>query len=670
MKADLALSLSVEGISLLGRNRHAQGWRVIKTISLDMPRLSQGLSDLKSLAEEECGPDYTTLLILPNDQLLYMTVPLAGRDPHTAAAGALDGATPYKLSELVFDTAPTDRDNLNIHIAVVAKDTLQEAESFAEIHGFQSVAFTAMPDAGHYNTAPFFGLTKKAQTYLKGAQFTPEDDPIEISDDNAASVITHLTEPQKVTSYAAYEEAISSERLSPYGATTRAQDPRTLPRQKNLDRRLFQARAVVASSVIFLSLATGLGAWFFSSAPHRNQNSATPEVSQITDIEDISIDVPVTNAANLLPTSDTPLDSGMALTTVPVLTDVTEPSTILPSASVVSPTPMQANLRQNPSLKLPTPQEVLHIFETDGVWIGRPDAPLSLTSDSITTIHITTLDHKVHNNDPIALEPAALLLSDTPPIRVTLPLALNLESDVALNTLYSPPLVDPPPPAEDTLNVSEDIVQGEGITDVSEEAIPIDLSLIQPKARPENFRDTVERSQWNGFTLTELRSIRPQKRPRSAQELAAEAARLASQASLSQSEADPTNSPLVVAKSLRPIQRPANFSETVAAATAQTQEPQRTSAAVTPSIQPSSPSPRSVAEAATERNALVLNRLALIGTFGKTAAPAAMVRMSSGRVRRVEVGDRLDGGRVVAIGQGRLVYRKGSRDITLQMPRI
>ena len=44
-------------------------------------------------------------------------------------------------------------------------------------------------------------------------------------------------------------------------------------------------------------------------------------------------------------------------------------------------------------------------------------------------------------------------------------------------------------------------------------------------------------------------------------------------------------------------------------------------------------------------------------------------RLSSGRYRKVVVGDRLDGGRVSAIGESELRYTKGGRNMVLKMPR-
>jgi len=45
------------------------------------------------------------------------------------------------------------------------------------------------------------------------------------------------------------------------------------------------------------------------------------------------------------------------------------------------------------------------------------------------------------------------------------------------------------------------------------------------------------------------------------------------------------------------------------------------------------------------------------------------VRLNNGRYQKVKVGDRLDGGRVRAIGDAELSYQKGGRSIVLKMPR-
>ena len=84
---------------------------------------------------------------------------------------------------------------------------------------------------------------------------------------------------------------------------------------------------------------------------------------------------------------------------------------------------------------------------------------------------------------------------------------------------------------------------------------------------------------------------------------------------------------------------------------------------------PSIPSRASVARQATEQNAINLGKVNLIGVYGSPSDRRALVRLKSGRYVKVEVGDRVDGGRVAAIGDTELRYVKGGRNITLKLPK-
>ncbi|RBP81701.1 type IV pilus biogenesis protein PilP, partial [Rhodobacter sp. 140A] len=79
------------------------------------------------------------------------------------------------------------------------------------------------------------------------------------------------------------------------------------------------------------------------------------------------------------------------------------------------------------------------------------------------------------------------------------------------------------------------------------------------------------------------------------------------------------------------------------------------------------PTSASVAKQATEQNALALREMNLIGVYGASGNRRALIRMPNGRFVKVAVGDRLDGGRVTAIGDGQLSYQKGSRTLMLKM---
>ena len=58
----------------------------------------------------------------------------------------------------------------------------------------------------------------------------------------------------------------------------------------------------------------------------------------------------------------------------------------------------------------------------------------------------------------------------------------------------------------------------------------------------------------------------------------------------------------------------------------------------------------------------------LIGVYGTPSNRRALVRLPSGRYKKVQVGDTIDGGRVSAIGDSELRYQKGGRNLVLKIP--
>jgi len=129
--------------------------------------------------------------------------------------------------------------------------------------------------------------------------------------------------------------------------------------------------------------------------------------------------------------------------------------------------------------------------------------------------------------------------------------------------------------------------------------------------------------------------------------------------------------PQAVTASVRPDGRPKNFARVVKRAKANQATNQGTRvASVAPKVViPKIPSSASVAKSATVKNAINLRNVNLIGVYGKPSSRRALVRLSNGRYQKVQVGDRIDGGRVSAIGDNELRYKKGSRNLTLKMPK-
>lgn len=213
-------------------------------------------------------------------------------------------------------------------------------------------------------------------------------------------------------------------------------------------------------------------------------------------------------------------------------------------------------------------------------------------------------------------------------------------------------------------------------------ALAAALPETAPRARPGAFITEIERQKFGGRTRTELAEIRPGTRPQSAQ----------TEASVARVGNPPSD--LAVATSLAPRTKPRDFDAIVAAGLIQLRQEReaRRLAALTPdtsgavqaaladeadaeeATRPQNsprlaiPSNASVARQATIDDAMRLNRINLVGVFGRPSDRRALVRLPSGRYVKVQVGDSVDGGTVAAISETALQYQKGGRTVQLTMP--
>ena len=327
-------------------------------------------------------------------------------------------------------------------------------------------------------------------------------------------------------------------------------------------------------------------------------------------------------------------------------------------------------------------------YAATGIWPRAPEAPpdpagLVILDD----LYLTGIDPVSTSTDAVALpnvadfgNDAALAALVSPAAPGTL-FALDPEGLViptvqgALSPegytvfLGRPDLIPPPTPTR-----FQTTPQDTGIREA--------LAALRPQPRPANLVENHERGQNSGLTRSELATLRPALRPLSLQERAealaqpeipiaetdgAVALALAAPAAIK----DATK--YAVAASVRPDSRPRNFARIVKRAERATPAEEvrvASAAAVAPrTVQPKIPSKASVAKTATVRDAINLRKVNLIGVYGKPSSRRALVRLSSGRYRKVVVGDRLDGGRVSAIGESELRYTKGGRNMVLKMPR-
>ena len=75
----------------------------------------------------------------------------------------------------------------------------------------------------------------------------------------------------------------------------------------------------------------------------------------------------------------------------------------------------------------------------------------------------------------------------------------------------------------------------------------------------------------------------------------------------------------------------------------------------------------SVARAATQSRGIDMGRTTIIGIIGAGQASRALIRLRNGKVVTVRLGDRIDGGTINSIGNGRLTYVKSGQTRELRM---
>jgi hypothetical protein len=322
----------------------------------------------------------------------------------------------------------------------------------------------------------------------------------------------------------------------------------------------------------------------------------------------------------------------------------------------------------------------------DDTWRTAPAAPAMPAVGSDFEIELAAIDPVTRSTDAFAMPPAGLpdrlpgdaadadAIGDTPPGGVALDLA------------------------------GDEVPSGDGALRPTALAAAL-TDDIRPRVRPEGIVEDAERARFNGMTLSDLAGIRPTERPASPQSdpsVNPEATALAVQRSpLPRDRPDNIDELIAIALAVQepeaapeqqeelsaeppqgvaaastategvatarapepePAPAPAPAPEAPAASTDEEPEPEVVAAA------PSMPTRAEVAREATIENAIRLRDLNLIGVYGAPSDRRALVRLPSGRFVKVEVGDRVDGGQVAAIGENSLRYVKSGREHTLVVP--
>jgi len=323
----------------------------------------------------------------------------------------------------------------------------------------------------------------------------------------------------------------------------------------------------------------------------------------------------------------------------------------------------------------PLPEVTLTIPETA--------LPASLPGDPTLVPETDT-----ETGEPLTTEPTPKVVPETETATEEAPVveAPEVEAPAVASTTeeVSPPVTSETSETTTTTETTE-VTPGETETPLVLTPEQERMREFRPVPRPSSIDETLNATTDDGSEQAlDLANIRPQVRPASVEEEAlASAAPAPEEEDPATEETDPAPeetvqppSELAIAASSLPNARPRAVERRAAKAIANARReaeensqsaPARTVAAavVTPNI----PSRASVARAATDTNAIPLSKVNLIGVYGSKSDRRALVRLKNGRYVKVEVGDRVDGGRVAAIGSNELRYVKSGRNITLKMPK-
>ncbi|WP_461473825.1 hypothetical protein, partial [Pararhodobacter sp.] len=180
MKPNFALKLSNDGIELV--HRDAAGWLSVGAVHFATDDVAEGCARLVAEAERLEPSGLCTKLVLPESEVRYATVLAPGPTDEARRyqiEAEIEALTPYSIDELVYDWVVEDDHAL---IVICARETLAEAEQFAEGYGFNPVSFVAAPEAGQFPGEPYFGETTVARAHLPaGVTLSRDAEPVRVS---------------------------------------------------------------------------------------------------------------------------------------------------------------------------------------------------------------------------------------------------------------------------------------------------------------------------------------------------------------------------------------------------------------------------------------------------------------------------------------------------------
>lgn len=441
--------------------------------------------------------------------------------------------------------------------------------------------------------------------------------------------------------------------------------------------------------ILLLGLVVVMGLvalWSLFSAPSEQVEQTSPSGTFQSFNEDLEASLPTAAAPPDVETQDVVLASApVALDNVPVIPETTAPAQpVLASLSDSTQTEFDDELQiadQSVDISEPespeplTASQALEAYDDSGIWQFAPDletSPAIITTDSL---YVPSLDPPLDISDAVALPIALDTPDDRPLPQQPSPAPAGSTFALGENGLVVPStqgVINPdgvlvfagPPVKRSTPRPDSG-----GVGRSSDPSLP-ELVARRPSPRPSNLIQLNEIAKLGGRTRDQLASLRPTARPISEQ--------IAAQTSSDGQALSTTATALAVKASRVPATRPANFASLVEKArkipvniekkAASQQQVAKVTSTRATATGPKIPTRASVATEATQKNKIHMRKVSLIGIYGTPQKRSALVRMGNGKIIEVSIGDRVDGGKVAAIGADQVRYVKGGRNILLKMP--
>jgi len=632
MSSKFLLHLSSDSIDL--ERQGASGrWHRLGSVSPDTKHLIEALAHLRQTVVTEASNPLEVLVALPADQIKL--VDLDHTDTSTAALQrALAGQTPYEFHELCVDCLPTPRGQT---IAVIAQETLEEAESLTQAFGFKAAGFVALPGGAWENNFSVFqragyGEQSRPSAYSAAVPEARAVDPTplaalaagampsSVGSARAAAPAPQVTDTKSMPAEtlpaaSAHPQARRALGIAQYVAKIRSRLGRRAPKSPPAHIKSVQAQVGGKPKYFGLILTTLLLLFIFTVAAL----AATLGRDKISTWLGLSPSQPEMIAALPANPNGRVIEIG--------LKPLDAPSAPADQTALVPQTRDDALGLQEAEIALKDPENDAE--PPIDLFAQEPPAVRALAIGPVTEPAATPpadAEGYVAAPDPNLQSDEEPPLLDMPWLRPDpLPDKENRAPTVAQDQTEEPsapdaaPLAEPVniPPVTAALEQTDQSVAPWPHEDASpEETNP--LAAVRPMARPASLPSPVRpRTLPDGKSLA--RSLRPESRPR-AIELAA----------------------------LLPAPVVAKPSEIQA---------------------PTAISRKTVTRSATRKNVVNLRNINIIGITGTTRLRNALVRLPNGQVVKVRIGDRLDGGRVTDISSKTLTYAKSGRSITLDMPR-